>query len=270
MNEQISSRILAALSTFLLGAVLFIGLFGTGEDFVQGPYVRLLFVHPSVAWVAYVAFSITTVTSLLWLWPKTRKTSWDQISGASAEIGVVFTTLALITGSIWGRPAWGTWWEWDPRMTSTLLLLFMYLGVLAVRRLPSSIETRARRSAIVAIIAFLDVPIVHFSVTLWRGLHQKASLIKPDSSVYGWQKVAMLLSFFGFTFLYFWLLIQRYRIARWDDRLQDNALGVAIRQRRAESEVDAGGNGASDQNPLLDAANAPNKPARETTVGATR
>jgi heme exporter protein C len=236
MKEQITSRILAALSAFILGTVLILGLFATGEDVVQGQHVRLLFVHPGVAWTAYVAFSITTIASLLWLWPKTRKPFWDQIASGSTEIGIVFTVLALITGSIWGRPTWGTWWEWDARITSTTLLLFMYLGVLAVRRVPSSSDARARRSAIVALIAFLDVPIVHFSVKWWRTLHQKASLLAPEKPhVHGWQLVALILSFFGFTFLYFWMLIQRYRIARWEARLETDALTTAIAQRRAEA-----------------------------------
>jgi heme exporter protein C len=236
MNEQITSRILAALSAFVLGIVLILGLFATGEDIVQGQHVRLLFVHPGVAWTAYVAFSITTAASLLWLWPKTRKPFWDQVAGASTEIGVVFTVLALVTGAIWGRPTWGTWWVWDARITSTTLLLFMYLGVLAVRRVPSSPDSLARRSAIVALIAFLDVPIVHFSVKWWRTLHQEASLLKPEKpSVQGWQLVALILSFFGFTFLYFWMLIQRYRIARWESRLEHDALETAITQRRAEA-----------------------------------
>ncbi len=236
MREQIWSRILATLSTFILSIVLFLGLYATGEDVVQKNYVRLLFVHPAVAQTMYMAFAITTVCSLLWLWPKTRKPVWDQLAGASTEIGVVFAVLVLITGAIWGRPTWGVWWSWDPRITSSTVLLFMYLGVMAIRSIPASPAERAKRSAIVALIAFLNVPIVHYSVTWWRGLHQESSLRAGGKThVRGWQLVAFLLSFLGFALLYFWMLIQRYRIARWEDRLQQDGLQAAIAQRRAEN-----------------------------------
>jgi heme exporter protein C len=236
MNEQIASKVLAGLSLALLLFVVVMGLFGTGPDVLQGEYVRMLYLHPASAWTAYVAFGVTTLCSILWLVPRTRKQKWDQIAGASAEIGVVFTALALLTGSIWGRPTWNTWWVWDARTTSTALLLFMYLGVLAVRRVPASFEARALRSAITALIAFLDVPIVHFSVKWWRTQHQEASLLRPDGpTVHGWQLVTMLVSFLAFTVFYLWLLVQRYRISRWEDRLEQSGLQAAIAARRAEA-----------------------------------
>jgi heme exporter protein C len=246
MNETLASRILATLSVFVLGTVIVLGLWATGPDVLMGEQVRLLYIHPGVSWTAYVAFSITTVASLLWLWPRTRKLFWDQIAGASAEIGVVFTFLSLLTGAIWGRPTWGHWWEWDARITSTTLLLFMYIGVLAIRSVPASLASRARRSAIVALIAFLNVPLVHFSVKWWRTLHQQASVMTPDSKgVHGWQLVALLLGLLGFTLVYFWMLIQRYRIARWQDRLRDGGLQAAIAARRAEGRVAPAGSSAS-------------------------
>ncbi len=235
MNETVASRILGTLSVFVLGTVIVLGLWATGPDVLMGEQVRLLYIHPGVSWTAYVAFSITTVASLLWLWPRTRKLFWDQIAGASAEIGVVFTILSLVTGAIWGRPIWNAWWAWDARVTSTTLLLFMYIGVLAIRSVPASLASRGRRSAIVALIAFLNVPLVHFSVNLWRTQHQKASVLKPGkATIHGWQLVALLLGFVGFTLAYFWLLIQRYRIARWQDRLRDGGLQAAIAARRSE------------------------------------
>lgn len=238
MNERLASRVLATLSVFVLGTVIVLGLWATGPDVLMGEQVRLLYIHPGVSWTAYVAFTITTVASLLWLWPRTRKLFWDQLAGASAEIGVVFTFLSLLTGAIWGRPIWNAWWAWDARVTSTTLLLFMYVGVLAIRSVPASLSSRARRSAIVALIAFLNVPLVHFSVNLWRTQHQRASVLKPGkATVHGWQLVALLLGFLGFTLLYFWLLIQRYRIARWQDRLRDGGLQAAIAARRAEGKV---------------------------------
>ena len=180
-NEQLISRFIAVISVALLAVVVVLGLFATGPDEVQGEYVRLLCVHPGVAWTAYVAFSITTVASLLWLWPKTRKPFYDQIAGASAEIGIVFTFLALATGSIWAKVTWSAWWIWDARTTSTALLLFMYLGVLAIRTIPATAAMRAQRSAFTALIAFVNVPLVHFSVKLWRTQHQGPTLSASGS-----------------------------------------------------------------------------------------
>jgi heme exporter protein C len=234
-NEQLISRFIAVISVALLAVVVVLGLFATGPDEVQGEYVRLLCVHPGVAWTAYVAFTITTVASLLWLWPKTRKPFYDQIAGASAEIGIVFTFLALATGSIWAKVTWSAWWIWDARTTSTALLLFMYLGVLAIRTIPATAAMRAQRSAFTALIAFVNVPLVHFSVKLWRTQHQGPTLLRPDPTVHGAQLVAMILSFFGFTAAFFWLLIQRYRVTRWEDQLSDGGLSSAIADRRAEA-----------------------------------
>ena len=234
-NEQLISRLAGSVAIALLAVVAVLGLFATGPDVVQGEYVRLLAVHPGVAWTAYVAFSITTLASLLWLWPKTRKPFLDQIAGASAEIGVVFTFLALATGSIWARVTWSTWWIWDARTTSTALLLFMYLGVLAVRSIPATATMRAQRSAFTALIAFINVPLVHFSVVLWRTQHQGPTLLRIRPTVHGWQLVAMILSFFGFSAAYLWLLIQRCRVTRWEDQVVHGGLGVAIADRRAEA-----------------------------------
>ena len=195
MNEQHISRALGLVSGVLMGFVLVLGLGVTKPDVIQGEVVRMLYVHPAVAWVAYVAFGVTTLASLLWLRPKSRSLFWDQIAGASAEIGVIFTFLALLTGSIWGRSTWGVWWTWDARTTSTAMLLFLYVGVLALRSVPADQETRGRRSAIAALLAFVNVPIVHFSVKWWRTLHQDASLLRPDPTLHGLQVTTILLSF---------------------------------------------------------------------------
>lgn len=234
-NEQLISRLIGSIAVGLLVIVAVLGLFATGPDVVQGEYVRLLCVHPGVAWTAYVAFSVTTAASLAWLWPRTRKPFYDQIAGASAEIGVVFTLLALATGSIWARVTWSAWWIWDARTTSTALLLFMYLGVLAIRTIPATPTMRAQRSAFTALIAFINVPLVHFSVILWRTQHQGPTLLRVKPTVHGWQLVAMIVSFFAFTAAYFWLLIQRYRVARWEDQLIHGGLDTAIAERRAEA-----------------------------------
>ena len=241
-NEERVTRTLAIVSALMISVVLVLGLFVTGPDIVQGEVVRILYIHPAIAWVAYVAFSITTFASIMWLLPKRRSLFWDQIAGASAEVGAVCTALTLLLGSIWGRTTWGVWWTWDGRTTSTALLLFMYLGVLALRRVPSTREARGRRSAVASLIAFLDVPVVHFSVTWWRTLHQEPSVLKADlfkPEVHGLQLFTMLFSFVAFTVLYFWLLILRYRVARWEDELGEGGLDRAIVERRAEGRMAA-------------------------------
>src|SRR3989442_8829149 len=127
-----------------------------------------------------VAFGFTALASLLYVWRRTSDRRWDLLAGVSAEVGVVFAALTLVTGSIWGRVTWGVWWTWDARLTTTALLLALFLGYLALRRVPSSVEVRSKRSAVAALIAAVDVPIVHMSVEWWRTLHQGRTLLRPD------------------------------------------------------------------------------------------
>ena len=140
------------------------GLWGAPPDEVQSDAQRLMYLHVPAAWIAYLAFGVTALASALWLWPRTRSTVWDRVAGASAELGVIFTGLTLVLGSLWGRPVWGVWWAWDARLVTTAVLFFLYLGYLALRRIPGAPDARAKRCAIAALIAFVDVPIVHFSV----------------------------------------------------------------------------------------------------------
>jgi len=145
--------------------------------------VRLLYLHVPCAWLAYLAFGVTALASLLWLIPRTRSATWDLLAGASAEVGVIFTALMLVVGSLWGRPTWGTWWEWDARLTTTAILFFLYLGYLALRRTGATADERGTRCAIAALIAFADVPIVHFSVSWWQTLHQKGTVFNEKLDV---------------------------------------------------------------------------------------
>ena len=134
-------------------------------------------------WVAYLAFGVTALGSVMYLWKRTRSLTWDRVAGASAEIGVVFTAVGLVTGMIWGHPTWGVYWTWDARLTTTSLLFVLYLGYLALRRMPAEPHVRAKRAAILGIIAFIDVPIVHHSVEWWRTLHQDATVLRRDLDV---------------------------------------------------------------------------------------
>lgn len=230
-------RVLGVLAGTSLVAVVWLGLWVTPPDQVQGNLVRLVYLHPPVAWVAlYLAFGTAAVASILWLWPRTRSPFWDRLAASSMEVGVVFTALTLVSGSIWGRPTWGVWWVWDARLTSTALLLVLQLGYLALRRVPADAEARARRCALAAVIAAVDVPIVHFSVNWWRTLHQSATVLNANLSptIHGAMAWTLLLGFVSLTLVFAWLLVLRYRAEALADGLADAAMDEALAERWAE------------------------------------
>jgi heme exporter protein C len=211
------------------------GLWGAPPDDVQGDAQRLMYLHVPAAWIAYLAFGVTAVASALWLWPRTRSAVWDRIAGSSAELGVLFTALTLVLGSLWGRPVWGVWWAWDARLVTTVLLLFLYLGYLALRRVPAAPEARAKRCAIAALIAFVDVPIVHFSVTWWRTLHQEATVFDPElkANIHGVMAFTLWWGVLAFTLVYVYLLDRRYKLESLEEDLDERELEQAIAERIA-------------------------------------
>jgi heme exporter protein C len=227
-----------AIAWAALGALVVLalfGLWGAPPDAVQGDAQRLMYLHVPAAWIAYLAFGVTAAASGLWLWPRTRSMVWDRIAGASAELGVVFTALTLVLGSLWGRPVWGVWWAWDARLVTTAVLLFLYLGYLALRRVPAAPEARAKRCAIAALIAFVDVPIVHFSVTWWRTLHQEATVFDPalKAHIHGVMAFTLWFGVLAFTLVYVALLDRRYRLAALEEDLDERELEQAIAERVA-------------------------------------
>ena len=204
----------------------------------QGDYSKLIAIHPGIAWASYVAFGVTAVSSALWLWSRTRDPRWDLLAGASAELGVVFTALTLVTGSIWGRPTWGVWWVWDARLTLSALELMLLLGYLALRRVPADTEVRARRSALAALLAVLVVPVNHYAVEWWRTLHQGQSLsLTPKDELDGKFIFAMVLGFIAMTLVYAWLTVHRYRVAQREDAVVNDDLDAALEARRREAVV---------------------------------
>lgn len=204
-------------------------------DAVQGDAQRIMYVHVPAAWAMYLAFAVTTIASILWLVPRTRSLVWDRVAGASAEVGLLFTGLTLVLGSLWGRPIWGVWWAWDARLVTTAVLFFLYLGLLALRAIPADQTVRARRSAITALIIFIDVPIVHFSVNWWRTLHQQATVFNPELSpeIRGTMALTLWIGSLAFTLLYLALLDRRYRLATLEDGLEERELDAAIEARVA-------------------------------------
>lgn len=239
------TRALGWASVAGLAVTIWLALVASPADVNQKDAVRLLYLHVPTAWIAmYLSFGVTTVASLLWLWPKTRSRNWDLLAGASAETGVLFIGLTLVIGSIWGRTTWGVWWTWDARLTTTAVLFVLYLGYLGVRRVPADPHVRAKRAAIVAVAAFVDVPIVHQSVEWWRTLHQPASLLDQERllhpSIHGSMLTALLVALGAFTLLYAWLLIRRYQLAQVEQQFEDRLVDDAIAERRAEAD-EAGG-----------------------------
>lgn len=239
-------RVLGWLTAGSLALTAFMALVISPRDVNMGDSVRLLYLHVPTAWLSmYVCFGVTTLASVLYLWKRSRSRFWDLTAAASAEIGVLFLGLTLLIGAIWGRITWGVYWTWDARLTTTAVLFVMYVGYLAVRKVPASPEVQSKRSAIVAIASFLNVPIVHFAVEWWRTLHQDATFLSDrrllDPQIGGTMAWTLFLGVVAFTLLYAWLMAHRFRLAWLEDRLGDRAMQIAIDERRAEAGVGTGG-----------------------------
>jgi heme exporter protein C len=227
-------RLFLAATLVVLAVTAVFALWVTPPRAEQGfDAVRLLYLHVPTAWIAYLAFGVTALASLLWLIPRTRDTTWDLLAGASAEVGVVFTALTLLLGSLWGRPAWGTWWEWDARLTTTAILFFLYLGYLALRRTGATSDERGKRSAIAALIAFADVPVNYLSVTWWQTLHQQGTVFNKNLNVQidGSMAFTLILAVVAFTMLYGYLVLERFQLARLEEGREERELELAIAER---------------------------------------
>ena len=230
-------RLLGPATLLTLALTAWLGLWVTPPDRVQGDLARLVYVHPALAWVAlYLSFGTATIASVLYLWPRTRSVTADRVAVSAMEVSLVFIVLTLATGSIWGRPAWGVWWAWDARLTSTAILGVLALGYLALRRANDDPEARARRSAVFAILSAINVPIIHFSVVWWKTLHQGATVFTSTRSlkIHGIMAWTLLLSFVAFTLAYGWLVRARYRLEVARAGREAALLAEAIERRAAE------------------------------------
>ena len=198
--------VLAVIATYIR-AIYF-----TPIEALQGPAQKIYYVHPTSAWVAFLAFGIVALASIGYLWMKDLRL--DRLAESSAEVGVVFTTVTLITGSMWGKPIWGTWWTWDARLTSTLFLWFIYVGYLILRGAIEDRAMRARYAAVLGILGSLLIPFIHLSVYLFRTLHPMPIIGKPSRpSLPNDMLETFLMSFVSFTLLFFAFLRARYRLA---------------------------------------------------------
>jgi heme exporter protein C len=180
-------------------------------DAIQGQPQRIFYFHVPMAWLGMLGFVIVAITGIVYLLKRDER--WDWAARASAELGAIFITLALITGSIWGKTIWGTWWTWDARLTTTLILWFIYIGYLMLRSYMGRTDASARAGAVLAIIGVIDVPIIYESVNWWRTLHPTAQVgvqgALPPSVV-----LTLMISLTTFTLLYSFLMIQLYQLQR--------------------------------------------------------
>lgn len=208
------------VSAGLLTAVGLAGALLAPPDRIQGDLQRLMYVHVPTAWVAYLGFGLTLLGSAGWLWR--RDARWDNLAAASAEVGVFFTGLTIVLGAIWGKPVWGVWWTWDPRLVTTALMFFVYLGYLALRRATVDPISRARRSAVFGVVASVQIPIVHMSVVWWRALHQPPTVLRPgDPAIDHRMLAALLVNLLAFTALFAVLLRERLALAAAERALDD-------------------------------------------------
>jgi len=180
---------------------------------------RIFYLHVPTAWVAFLAFSLVLIGSVGYLIKKNR--AWDRLAFASAEVGVLFTTVLIITGAMWAKPVWGVWWNWDPRLTTSLILWLIYLAYLMLRAYSPSPEQGAKYAAILGIVGFLDVPIVYFSIKWWRTLHPQA-VIGPGSTgeLDSSMRLLLLISTAIFTILFVHLLTTRMSLRKEEERLE--------------------------------------------------
>jgi heme exporter protein C len=193
---------------------LYWGLFRAPPDAYQGEVQRIMYLHIPSILTAYLSFFLVFVGSCLYLWKREKRD--DNLAYSAAEIGVLFTALTIVEGSIWGKPTWGVWWTWDARLTLTAILLLIFAGYLMLRSLTEDENRAASVAAVVGIIGFLDIPLIHMSVYWWRTLHQPPSILRPDKAP--WDNVhpamltALAINFVAFILLYFYLLSQRFRL----------------------------------------------------------
>jgi len=246
------TRILGAAA---LAAVVVAGanaLFVVPADVNQGDAQRIMYVHVPAAWLAYLSFGVTALAGVGYLWR--RDLRLDAVAVSGAEIGVMFTAFAIWGGMMWGRPVWGVFWQWeDPRLTTTALLLALYVGYLLFRRLTDDPHRRAARAAVVGLVAAVDIPIVHFSVEWWRGLHQGPTIGSPDRvlnpAAPGQFVIALVSMVAAFTLAWAWLMIRRYQLARIEWQIEEHGrlgrISAARHAARTAAARAASGEGAT-------------------------
>lgn len=219
-------KVLGILALLFVIAGLYSALRWAPPDANQGDVQRIMYIHIPSILTAYLSFFIVFLGSCLYLWKREKRD--DILAKSAAEIGVLFTALTIVEGSIWGKPTWGVWWTWDARLTLTAILLLIFVGYLMLRSLVEDEERAAVSGAIVGIIGFLDIPLIHMSVYWWRTLHQPPSILRPDKApwenIHPAMLIALAINFVAFLLLYFYLLSLRIRVGETEERIKRTAL----------------------------------------------
>jgi heme exporter protein C len=208
-------RVLGGLAVLAMLAGLVMAFAVAPREVTQGNVQRIMYVHVPAVWVAYLAFLMVFVASLVFLW--TRSPGADRLAQAGAEVGVLFLGVNIATGSIWGKPTWGTWWTWDARLTSVTVVFLIYVGYLLLRRMIDDPERGARYAAIVGILGAPNIYLVHVSVQWWRTLHQPPTLMKAGGAtlapIFWW---TILANFLAFALLSAYFVTKRTRLLQWE------------------------------------------------------
>jgi heme exporter protein C len=207
-----------------------IAVINSPADANMGHLQKIMYVHVPSAWLAFAAFGLVLIASLLYIWKRDLK--YDLFAASAAEIGTLFTALTIAQGSIWGRPTWGVWWTWDPRLTTTAILLLIFIGYVALRSFTEDEDRRARWSAAVGILGAINVPIVYFSVKWWRTIHQVQSSPETVSNVY---LIGLLLNVAAFTFLLVFFAWYRYYGAQLERQVEQRFEAAALNNVPAEA-----------------------------------
>ena len=198
-------RILLWLGLVLMVAAIYLVFVYVPTEKEMGIVQRIFYLMVPMAWLALLSFCIVFISSILYL--VRRESKWDILAYSAAEVGIVVTTIALVVGSLWAKPIWGVWWTWEPRLTATLVLWFIYVAYLLVRSYASEESKGARFAAVVGIVGFVDLPIIILATTLWRGMHPGTIIFQGGLAPP--MLLTLLVSIVAYTALYFLLLIQR-------------------------------------------------------------
>ena len=198
-------HILLWLGLVLMVAAIYLVFVYVPTEKEMGIVQRIFYLMVPMAWLALLSFSIVFISSILYL--VRRESKWDILAYSAAEVGIVVTTIALVVGSLWAKPIWGVWWTWEPRLTATLVLWFIYVAYLLVRSYASEESRGARFAAVVGIVGFVDLPIIILATTLWRGMHPGTIIFQGGLAPP--MLLTLLVSIVAYTALYFLLLIQR-------------------------------------------------------------
>ncbi|MEW6088462.1 MAG: cytochrome c biogenesis protein CcsA [bacterium] len=185
----------------------------------MGIIQKIFYFHVASAWLSFFSFFIVFISSIIFLWKKEK--IWDIVAHSSAEIGIIFCTIVLITGPIWARPIWNAWWSWDARLTTTLVLWMIYMAYIFIRPFTENEVKGAKASAVFGIIGFIDVPIVYMSIRWWRTIHPQAVIASKKGGLDPVMLKTLIISIIGFTFLYLSVIILNVSIDLIKDELEN-------------------------------------------------